>query len=191
MWNQKEDDDQNERILIDIAMCKWLIKKNFQLTTILFIWSISTIFAMVTFLKFGYTFFTVGTSKFRQITRSAFTFVFILFVATIIISVTFFGFGNAESVATFDILVLTCAIIWNSFKNKSCIKKISTLKYLNIQRKNSSLLFKSLCWKKSNTCYIADSPSPIDQYFFEIHNELHSGPENLKKSRPKKTREIK
>ena len=84
----------------------------FKLTTILFIWSISTIFAMVTFLKFGYTFFAVGTSKFRQITRSAFTLVFILMVATIIISVTFFGFGNAKAVSTFDILVFACAIIW-------------------------------------------------------------------------------
>ena len=104
-WSKRTDIDWH-------CYVQMIDKKNFQLTTILFIWSISTIFAMVTFLKFGYTFFAIGTSKFRQITRSAFTFVFILFVATIIISVTFFGFGNAKAVSTFDILVLACAIIW-------------------------------------------------------------------------------
>ena len=116
----------------------------FKLTTILFIWSISTIFAMVTFLKFGYTFFAVGTSKFRQITRSAFTFVFILFVATIIISVTFFGFGNAKAVSTFDILVLACAIIW-----KIILKVTNRLWSARYWGKNINGNFiASSCWKK-------------------------------------------
>ena len=118
----------------------------FKLTTILFIWSISTIFAMVTFLKFGYTFFAVGTSKFRQITRSAFTLVFILMVATIIISVTFFGFGNAKAVSTFDILVLACAIIWKiilKVTNRLC----STMYVLGKKNINGNFVVSS-CWKK-------------------------------------------
>ena len=137
----------------------------FKLTTILFIWSISTIFAMVTFLKFGYTFFAVGTSKFRQITRSAITSVFVLVIATIIISVTFFGFGNAKAVSTFDILVLACAIIWKiilKVTNRLCStmyvlgKKISTEISLRVHaEKNYPYFF---------------GHSLIVQYFFQFDN---------------------
>ena len=137
----------------------------FKLTTILFIWSISTIFAMVTFLKFGYTFFTVGTSKFRQITRSAFAFVFILFVATIIISVTFFGFGNAKAVSTFDILVLACAIIWKiilKVTNRLC----STMYVLG---KKISMEISSRVHAEKNYPYFVGH-SLIVQYFFQFDN---------------------
>ena len=138
----------------------------FKLTTILFIWSISTIFAMVTFLKFGYTFFAVGTSKFRQITRSAFTFVFILFVATIIISVTFFGFGNAKAVSTFDILVLACAIIWKiilKVTNRLCN---STMYVLG--KKISMEISLRVLAEKNYPYFVGHSL--IVQYFFQFDN---------------------
>ena len=137
----------------------------FKLTTILFIWSISTIFAMVTFLKFGYTFFAVGTSKFRQITRSAITLVFILFVATIIISVTFFGLGNAKAVSTFDILVLACAIIWKiilKVTNRLC----STMYVLG---KKISMEISSRVHAEKNYPYFVGH-SLIVQYFSQFDN---------------------
>lgn len=137
----------------------------FKLTTILFIWSISTIFAMVTFLKFGYTFFAVGTSKFRQITRNPFAIVFILMVATIIISVTFFGFGNAKAVSTFDILVLACAIIWKiilKVTNRLC----STMYVLG---KKISMEISSRVHAEKNYPYFVGH-SLIVQYFSQFDN---------------------